>query len=216
MFCISRWIRSLPLDFPNRLCCPIQQMGSVPGRVGWLGLEIRRAMSPDSWMYLVQSHQIPGHSSQRHDRTPHPMIESAPGPRYPKSVTKQWQGKKCMSFYAMQMVFLWFTYIVTTRSSTTTSFVKKSAPIVALYWLENRLLTYWFIKEVFPTLLSPRMITFWRTFFRDAIFLKENMTKIPIRLMELWKYVDIRLKNKARKMRDWLFYLYVIDLNLYN
>jgi len=25
-------------------------------------------------------------------------------------------------------------------------------PIVALYWLENRLLTYWFMSDVFPTL----------------------------------------------------------------
>lgn len=28
----------------------------------------------------------------------------------------------------------------------------KSAPIVALYWLENRLLTYWFMSDVLPTL----------------------------------------------------------------
>ena len=28
----------------------------------------------------------------------------------------------------------------------------KSAPIVALYWLLNRLLTYWFISDVLPTL----------------------------------------------------------------
>lgn len=33
-----------------------------------------------------------------------------------------------------------------------TSLVRKSAPIVALYWLLNRLLTYWFIREVLPTL----------------------------------------------------------------
>jgi hypothetical protein len=32
--------------------------------------------------------------------------------------------------------------IVTSRSSTCTSFVRKSAPMVALYWLENFLLTY--------------------------------------------------------------------------
>lgn len=42
--------------------------------------------------------------------------------------------------------------MVTSLSSTITSLVKKSAPIVALYWLLNLLLTYWFIKEVFPTL----------------------------------------------------------------
>jgi len=28
----------------------------------------------------------------------------------------------------------------------------KSAPIVALYWLLKRLLTYWFISDVLPTL----------------------------------------------------------------
>lgn len=32
-------------------------------------------------------------------------------------------------------------------------------PMVALYWFENRLLTYWFMSDVFPTLIvsaSPR------------------------------------------------------------
>ena len=57
----------------------------------------------------------------------------------------------------------------------------KSAPIVALYWLLKRLVTYWFMRDVFPTLqyrlisstydgdeanttitypLSPRIITY--------------------------------------------------------
>lgn len=44
------------------------------------------------------------------------------------------------------------TCMVTSLSSTITSFVRKSAPIVALYWLLNFLFTYWFISEVFPTL----------------------------------------------------------------
>ena len=39
-------------------------------------------------------------------------------------------------------------------SSITVSLVRKSAPIVALYWVEKRLLTYWFIRDVFPTLKS--------------------------------------------------------------
>ena len=30
----------------------------------------------------------------------------------------------------------------------------KSAPMVALYWLLNLLFTYWFMSEVFPTLVS--------------------------------------------------------------
>lgn len=44
------------------------------------------------------------------------------------------------------------TCIVTSLSSTITSLVRKSAPMVALYWDVNFLLTYWFISEVFPTL----------------------------------------------------------------
>lgn len=43
---------------------------------------------------------------------------------------------------------------VTSLSSMTVSFVKKSAPMVALYCVEKRLLTYWFMSDVFPTLLS--------------------------------------------------------------
>ncbi len=46
-----------------------------------------------------------------------------------------------------------------------TSLVRKSAPMVALYWLENFLLTYWFMREVFPTPESPRMMTLSSTFF---------------------------------------------------
>ena len=30
----------------------------------------------------------------------------------------------------------------------------KSAPIVALYWVLKRLLTYWFMSDVLPTLLK--------------------------------------------------------------
>ena len=38
--------------------------------------------------------------------------------------------------------------------------------MVALYWLENFLLTYWFIKEVLPTLRAhphQQMNDFWTT-----------------------------------------------------
>lgn len=48
------------------------------------------------------------------------------------------------------------TCIVTSLSSTMTSFVRKSAPIVALYWLLNFLFTYWFISEVLPTLRGQK------------------------------------------------------------
>ena len=49
--------------------------------------------------------------------------------------------------------------MVTSLSSTCISLVRKSAPIVALYWLENFLLTYWFMREVFPTPESPAYST---------------------------------------------------------
>ena len=42
--------------------------------------------------------------------------------------------------------------MVTSRSSTITSLVRKSAPMVALYCDVNFLFTYWFISDVFPTL----------------------------------------------------------------
>ncbi len=51
--------------------------------------------------------------------------------------------------------------------------VKKSAPMVALYWFENFFITYWFITDVLPTPLSPRIITFNSTFLRAA-----DMTKL--------------------------------------
>jgi len=55
------------------------------------------------------------------------------------------------------------------RSSIWTSLVRKSAPMVALYWLLNLLLTYWFISEVLPTPLSPRMMTLRSIRLRDAM-----------------------------------------------
>ena len=48
------------------------------------------------------------------------------------------------------------TCMVTDRSSILTSFVKKSAPMVALYWLENFFVTNWFIRDVLPTLMEQR------------------------------------------------------------
>ena len=42
--------------------------------------------------------------------------------------------------------------MVTSLSSIWISFVRKSAPIVALYSFENFFCTYWFIRDVLPTL----------------------------------------------------------------
>lgn len=54
---------------------------------------------------------------------------------------------------------MYITCIVTNLSSTMTSFVRKSAPMVALYWPLNLLLTYWFIKEVLPTLVNHQLVS---------------------------------------------------------
>ena len=53
------------------------------------------------------------------------------------------------------------TCMVTSLSSTCTSLVRKSAPIVALYWLENFLFTYWFMRDVFPTLHAEASEVGW-------------------------------------------------------
>ena len=59
-------------------------------------------------------------------------------------------SKNCLNVSSNVIIII--TCIVTSLSSTMTSFVRKSAPMVALYWLLNFLFTYWFINEVFPTL----------------------------------------------------------------
>ncbi len=55
----------------------------------------------------------------------------------------------CLMF---QLRLVALTCIVTSLSSTITSLVRKSAPMVALYCDVNFLLTYWFIRDVLPTL----------------------------------------------------------------
>ena len=47
--------------------------------------------------------------------------------------------------------------------------ISTNVPMVALYWLENLLFTYRFINEVLPTPESPKMITFSKTFLREAM-----------------------------------------------
>lgn len=63
----------------------------------------------------------------------------------------------------------WLTCNVKSLSSNWTSLVRKSAPMVALYWLLNFRFTYWFIKDVFPTPLSPRIMTLRSMRLREAI-----------------------------------------------
>lgn len=93
------------------------------------------------------SHHKSRHNNPRLGKTPHPMIGNALDLPYPKSMPRD----QC---YVVERTRI-HTCIVTRRSSTSTSLVRKSAPIVALYWLENFLFTYWFMSEVLPTLESP-------------------------------------------------------------
>jgi len=64
------------------------------------------------------------------------------------------QGDACARPLSLSLPLLLSlrTCIVTGRPSTTTSLVRKSAPIVALYWALNFFETYWFIRLVLPTL----------------------------------------------------------------
>lgn len=157
---------NLLLDSPNQSCCPTRRTGNALDSLDWLESRIRRATSRDSWMCLELLYRRRERSSQRHDRKQRQAIGSALDQLCPISkiaIRQMFRNKNKSS--------QWLTCIVTTRSSTTTSFVKKSAPIVALYWLEKRLFTYWFISDVLPTELSPKMMTFRRTFFLVAIII---------------------------------------------
>ena len=87
-----------------------------------------------------------------------------------KRVRTQWANKAWLA--KLRCVL---TCIVTSLSSTITSFVRKSAPIVALYWLLNFLFTYWFMSDVLPTPESPRMITFSNTFFLEVILQTQSL-----------------------------------------
>lgn len=64
--------------------------------------------------------------------------------------------------------------------------------MVALYWFENLLFTYRFINDVLPTPESPKMITFNRTFLRDAILQnsknEENKKKKILGLTKIIAY----------------------------
>ena len=84
--------------------------------------------------------------------------------------------------------------IVTCLSSIMTSLVRKSAPMVALYWAVNFLFTYWFISEVLPTPLSPRMITY------NSILLKNPAEQ----LSEKYRHQPFTHKNFSKKYQNFI------------
>ena len=136
-------------------------MGSVLDLVVLPGLGTHHANCPVSWRCWELWHQKQEHSSQLLCKTQLLNSGTAPGQLYPKSI-KELIGNKYQLWSTKQRFCVWEmlgqetephpTCIVTNLSSTITSFVRKSAPMVALYWLLNFLFTYWFISEVLPTL----------------------------------------------------------------
>lgn len=168
-------------------------MENARGSVDSLGLRIHLAKNRGSWMCWELSYRTPGRSSLHRDKKLHRATGSAPGQLCPKSLFG-WEivfVYLCLLSGNVQQK-LCLTCIVTTRSSTTTSFVKKSAPIVALYWLENRLFTYWFISDVLPTEESPRMMTFSKTFFLDDIFDSLILRRRRVKGRKWWRWPAYR------------------------
>ena len=120
-----------------------------------LQLKIRLSNYPGIWTSWVKSHRRPTRSNRLHDRMQHLNLENVPDQQYPRSRQEKNRTKSSNKSIGNVIVF---TCIVTRRSSIWTSFVRKSAPIVALYWLENLWETNWPMRDVFPTPLSPRKI----------------------------------------------------------
>jgi len=162
-------------DFPRRPYCQQQQRGSFQDPVVRLGLRTRLASYLMIWMNLGLKRRKLKRSNPLHGRKQRPRTGIFLDLPYPKSGEKKKHHLMKSTIRPQRIliktyfVYFFVTCIVTNLSSTMTSFVRKSAPIVALYWLENFLLTYWFMRDVFPTPESPRIMTFRRTFFRVAI-----------------------------------------------
>ena len=147
---------------PHLSYFPKQQMGNSPGHGGLPGSGIRPASYREFRRIWSCLHHILKHSNPPLDKTQHLMTETAPDRPCPRA-TYRWDKKGPRTKFGA------LTCMVTNRSSTITSFVRlynvksqwknrfesetyKSAPMVALYWLLKRLLTYWFMRDVFPTL----------------------------------------------------------------
>jgi len=134
----------------------------------------RPSSCPGSQTSSARSRRRPARSSPPRGRTLLPGSETAPALPCPKSgqqasVSRPLESHSVPGTLARRWHCAGWgqaskqpgpTCMVTSLSSTCTSLVRKSAPMVALYWLENFLLTYWFIREVLPTPLSPRIMTF--------------------------------------------------------
>ena len=138
-------------------CCPFQSQEVDPYK--WKGLRIHRArlyqelippaiqcLKTLGIVHIVYQNAAIRASVKRHAQTLEAFLSCRIPNLFPFSF--------CSIFRRGGSVVA-RTCIVTNRSSTRTSLVRKSAPIVALYEALNFLLTYWFIKLVFPTPESP-------------------------------------------------------------
>ena len=135
--------------------------------------EIHLSNYPKTWMSWLMSHHRLERSNQRRDRKPHLNSGNVLGQLYPKSTRSKGSTfhRDTRPFHLPRP-----TCMVTSRSSICTSLVKKSAPIVALYWLENLCETNCPIKLVLPTPLSPRE----RRFPSIDLFHGGNASSYPI------------------------------------
>ena len=161
----------VPHGCRDRLCCQSPRMESsqdreVPlarkerpmmiesithVRADNLQWEIHLANYRVTWRNWPMSHRRQAHNNLLLDRKPRLNFETVLDRLYPKSNQKYHLSSVCHSLNPHT-----HTCIVTRRSSICTSLVRKSAPIVALYWLENLCETNWPIKLVLPTPLSPK------------------------------------------------------------
>jgi hypothetical protein len=149
-FYISRLCLPFALTRLHRFCYPILQKGNYQDRVVTLVPRIHHAIARATRNSCYYLHHTQVHSSRRHGKMRHLMIGIFLDLLYPKSI---FLSVLCVKSVGKH------TCIVTNLSSTITSFVKKSAPIVALYCPLNLLLTYWFINDVLPTLRKSSTLT---------------------------------------------------------
>ena len=116
------------------------------------------------------------HNNRHLDRMQHPMIENVLVQLYPRSVMLPFcrQLKLLLSGNQHQLLpkhkkgnysegYVLLVYLTVSNGWQTTV-------LITLYCDVNLLLTYWFIRDVFPTPESPKIITLSKTFFLDAIF----------------------------------------------
>ena len=123
-------------SLPHRFCFPRRWRQNSVDLSETLGSKTHLSNYSDFQMIWHCWHRKLTHNNLLHDRTPLQEIENVLDLLYPKAMATSIlvHDRKCGE-EGMR------TCIVTTLSSTTVSFVRKSAPMVALYWVLNFLFT---------------------------------------------------------------------------